>query len=57
MNDTKSFSIRLDIPNTDLLSSDISYIVQKSLTNIISSDNINNIEIDVFDITEQNESE
>jgi len=57
MNNITSFSIRLDIPNTDLLSSDISYIVQKSLTNIISSDNINNIEIDVFDITEQNESE
>ena len=57
MDNVTSFSIRLDIPNTDLLSSDISYIVQKSLTNIISSDNINNIEIDVFDITEQNESE
>lgn len=57
MNNITSFSIRLDIPNTDLLSSDISHIVQKSLTNIISSDNINNIEIDVFDITEQNESE
>ena len=57
MDNVTSFSIRLDIPNTDLLSSDISYIVQKSLTNIISSDNINNIEIDVFDTTEQNESE
>lgn len=57
MNNVTSFNIKLDIPNTDLLSSDISFIVQKSLTNIISSDNINNIEIDVFDITEQNESE
>ena len=57
MDNVTSFSIRLDIPNTDLLSSDISYIVQKSLTNIISSDNINNVEIDVFDITEQNQSE
>jgi len=57
MNNIKSFSIRLNIPNTDLKESDISYLIDKSLRKIICSEKFEDVEIDVFDITEQNESE
>ena len=37
MNKITSFSIRLDIPDTDLRVSDISYLIDKSLRTIIDN--------------------
>ena len=47
-----SFSIRLDIPDTDLREADISYLVDKALRPIIDTNKFENVEIDVVDITE-----
>ena len=47
-----SFSIRLDIPDTDLREADISYLIDKALRPIIDTDKFENVEIDVVDITE-----
>ena len=48
-----NFSIRLDIPDTDLREADISYIIDKALRPIIDTDKFENVEIDVIDITER----
>ena len=47
-----SFSIRLDIPDTDLREADISYLIDKALRPIIDTGKFENVEIDVVDITE-----
>ena len=47
-----SFSIRLDIPDTDLREADISYLIDKALRPIIATNKFENVEIDVVDITE-----
>ena len=48
-----NFSIRLDIPDTDLREADISYLIDKALRPIIDTDKFENVEIDVIDITER----
>ena len=53
MNKITSFSIRLDIPDTDLREADISYLIDKSLRPIIDDNKFENVEIDVVDITER----
>jgi ribonuclease PH len=50
---TTSFSIRLDIPDTDLRERDISYLIDKALRPIIDDNKFENVEIDVVDITER----
>ena len=57
MNKITSFSIRLDIPDTDLREADISYLIDKSLRPIIDDNKFENVEIDVVDITERIEDE
>jgi ribonuclease PH len=52
MNKITSFSIRLDIPDTDLREADISYLIDKSLRPIIDDNKFENVKIDVVDITE-----
>ena len=52
MNKITSFSIRLDIPDTDLRERDISYLIDKALRPIIDENKFENVEIDVVDITE-----
>ncbi len=52
MNKITSFSIRLDIPDTDLRERDISYLIDKALRPIIDDNKFENVEIDVVDITE-----
>ena len=47
-----TFSIRLDIPDTDLREADISYLIDKALRPIIDTNKFENVEIDVVDITE-----
>ena len=47
-----SFSIRLDIPDTDLREADISYLIDKALRPIIDTGKFENVEIDVVDMTE-----
>ena len=53
MNKITSFSIRLDIPDTDLRETDISYLIDKSLRPIIDDNKFENVEIDVVNITER----
>ena len=53
MNKITSFSIRLDIPDTDLREADISYLIDRSLRPIIDTNKFENVEIDVVDITER----
>ena len=50
---TTSFSIRLDIPDTDLRERDVSYLIDKALRPIIDDNKFENVEIDVVDITER----
>ena len=57
MNKITSFSIRLDIPDTDLRETDISYLIDKALRPIIDDNKFENVEIDVVDITERIEDE
>ena len=51
MNKITSFSIRLDIPDTDLRERDISYLIDKALRPIIDDNKFENVEIDVVDTT------
>ena len=57
MNKITSFSIRLDIPDTDLRERDVSYLIDKALRPIIDDNKFENVEIDVVDITERIEDE
>ena len=53
INKMTSFSIRLDIPDTDLREDDISHLVDKALRPIVDEKKFEGVEIDVVDITEQ----